>query len=203
VAKNTLAAAAVLVALCTGAPAQPAGDANRAAASPDSAVTGPAVPTGSRPELAEALPQGRLIGKGRLTVWGFEVYDARLWAPPGFGPGSYAGQPLALELAYLRAFDAADIASRSLKEMRRSGTFSDAQADQWKRDLLRVIPDVKKGDRILGVHRPGTGTAFWINGKAGGEIRDPEFARLFFGIWLSPGTSEPSLRDALLAGAAK
>ena len=202
-ARSPLAAAAVLVALCTGTLAQPVADANRAAAAPASAGPGPAVLTGSRPELAEALPQGRLVGKGRLTVWGFEVYDAYLWAPTGFGPDGYASQPLALELAYLRAFDAADIAGRSLKEMRRSGTFSEAQADQWKRDLLRVIPDVKKGDRILGVHRPGTGAVFWINGKAGGEIRDPEFARLFFGIWLSPGTSEPSLRDALLTGAAK
>ena len=35
--------------------------------------------------------------------------------------------------------------------------------------------------------------------KVVGEVADPEFARLFFGIWLSPNTSEPSLRQALLA----
>jgi hypothetical protein len=158
-------------------------------------------PSDARPELKEALPQGRLIGKGRLTVWGFQVYDARLWAPPGFGAGSYASQPLALELTYLRAFDAADVADRSLQEIRRSVVISDAQAAQWKAEMLRVIPDVKKGDRIMGVHRPGVGAAFWVNGKTNGEIRDAEFARLFFGIWLSPKTSEPKLRDALLAGA--
>ena len=39
-----------------------------------------------------------------------------------------------------------------------------------------------------------------MNGKPTGEIRDAEFARLFFGIWLSPKTSEPELRAALLAG---
>lgn len=158
-------------------------------------------PADVRPELKEALPQGRLIGKGRLTVWGFQVYDARLWAPAGFGPDSYASQPLALELAYLRAFDAVDVADRSLQEMRRSVAISDGQAAQWKAEMLRVIPDVKKGDRIMGVHRPGAGAAFWVNGKANGEIRDAEFARLFFGIWLSPKTSEPKLRDTLLAGA--
>ena len=37
-----------------------------------------------RAELKDVLPQNRLIGKSRLTVWGFEVYDARLWAPAGF-----------------------------------------------------------------------------------------------------------------------
>jgi hypothetical protein len=31
-----------------------------------------------------------------------------------------------------------------------------------------------------------------------GDIRDAEFARLFFGIWLSPRSSEPAMRQALL-----
>jgi hypothetical protein len=153
-----------------------------------------------RPELKSALPQGQLIGSGRLTVWGFAVYDARLWAPAGFGADSYEYQPLALELAYLRAFDAADIADRSLQEMRRGGTISPARADQWRAEMLRVFPNIRKGDRIMGLHRPGVGAAFWVNGRASGEIRDAEFARLFFGIWLSPSSSEPQLRAALLAG---
>ncbi|MBT9476840.1 MAG: chalcone isomerase family protein [Polaromonas sp.] len=158
-------------------------------------------PAATAQEVASALPQGQLIGQGRLTVWGFQVYDARLWAATGFGAGGYASQPMALELAYLRAFDAVEVAKRSLQEMRRSAAISEAQAAQWTTELLRVIPDVRKGDRITGVHRPGVGAAFWVNGRASGEIRDAEFARLFFGIWLSPNTSEPQLRQALLAGA--
>jgi len=59
---------------------------------------------------------------------------------------------------------------------------------------------VRKGDRVTGVHRPGQGAAFWVNGRASGEVLDADFARLFFGIWLSPDTSEPRLREALLAG---
>ena len=151
------------------------------------------------PEL-NALPGARLVGKARLTVWGFDVYDARLWAPAPFRAGSFGASALALELVYLRSFQAADIAERSLKEMRRSQPVSDAQAAHWKAELLRVIPDVRQGDRITGVHRPGQGAAFWINGRASGEIPDADFARLFFGIWLSPDTSEPRMRDALLAG---
>lgn len=176
--------------------AQPAGPASPPAAGNAAAADD------HRPELKEALPQAtRLIGKARLTVWGFQVYDARLWAPVGFAAGNYATQPLALELAYLRSFEAVDVAERSLQEMRRSTPIGEARAAQWTAEMLRVIPDVRKGDRILGVHRPGVGAAFWINGKAGGEIRDAEFAKLFFGIWLSPRTSEPRLREALLAGA--
>ena len=154
----------------------------------------------TRPELDTVLPQYRLIGKGRLAVWGFQVYDARLWGLPGFKPDNLFGQPFALELAYLRDFTSKDIAERSITEMRRSAAISEDQANIWISEMLRVIPDVKKGDRLMGIHRPGTGVQMLVNGKSSGEIRDAEFTRLFFGIWLSPKTSEPKVRAALLAG---
>ena len=156
----------------------------------------------SRAEFNPHLPQAQQLGKTRLTVWGFKIYDAQLWVAPGFDADRYASQALALELAYLRAFDAADIADRSIKEMRRSAAISDAQARQWSREMQRVFPDVKAGDRIMGVNRPGMGVSFWVNGQASGEILDAEFSKLFFGIWLSPKTSEPAMRSALLGGAA-
>ena len=154
----------------------------------------------ARAELDTLLPQHRLIGKTRLTVWGFQVYDARLWGLAGFSADSFAAQPFALELTYLRDFSSKEIAERSITEMRRSATISEEQAKIWISDMLRVIPDIKKGDRVLGLNRPGVGAQFLANGKPSGEIRDAEFARLFFGIWLSTKTSEPKMRAALLAG---
>ncbi len=167
--------------------------------------TGPAATSSAasdtQAELRDLLPQHKLLGKGRLTVWGFEVYDASLWVTPGFKADMLTALPFALELAYLRDFTNSDIAKRSIAEMRRSATISEAQAEAWTVAMLRVIPNVKKGDRITGVHRPGMGAVFLVNGKSTGEIMDAEFARLFFGIWLSPKTSEPKVRSALLAGA--
>jgi hypothetical protein len=154
----------------------------------------------NRPELATVLPQSRLVGKSRLTFWGFQVYDARLWVLPGFKADKLGVQPFALELSYLRSFDNLDIAARSITEMRRSAPISDAQAQAWIDNMVRVIPDVKAGDRVTGVHRPGVGVQFLVNGKPAGDILDAEFARLFFGIWLSPKTSQPAMRQALLAG---
>ena len=155
----------------------------------------------TRPELKDVLPQSRLVGKGRLTVFGFQVYDARLWSVPGFKADSFSVQPFVLELAYLRDFKNRDVAERSIHEMRRSVNISDAQAALWIEEMMRAYPDLKKGDRVMGINKPGVGAAFLVNGKPSGEIRDAEFARLFFGIWLSPKTSEPKLRSALLAGA--
>ena len=155
----------------------------------------------TRPEIKDLLPQGRLVGKGRLTFFGFQVYDARLWSVPGFKADNFASQPFALELAYLRDFKNRAVAERSIREMRRSANISDAQAATWIEQMMRAYPDLKNGDRVMGLHLPGVGAAFFVNGKPTSEIRDAEFARLFFGIWLSPNTSEPKLRSALIAGA--
>ena len=171
------------------------------AVSAEATATSKATSGDTPAELRELLPQHKLSGKTRLTVWGFDVYDASLWVAPGFNPDKLTAQPFALELAYLRNFTNTDIAERSIVEMRRSATITDAQAKDWTAVMLRVFPNVKKGDRIMGVYRPGAGTAFLVNGKPTGEVMDVEFARLFFGIWLSPKTSEPKMRSALLAGA--
>ncbi len=141
-------------------------------------------------------------GQGLLRFWGLEVYQARLWVGPGFRPESYASQPFALELEYPRAFKASAIAERSIEEMRRLGSFSEAQARRWQRALQAALPDVRPGDRIVGLNRPGQGVRFEQDGRLLGELADPEFARLFFAIWLAPASPEPALREALLAGLA-
>ena len=152
-------------------------------------------------EVRAALPGATLVGGTRLRVWGFAVYDARLWAAPGFQPAAYATEPFALELRYLRDFSREDIARRSLQEMGRAAKLSDGVAQRWQEALQAVLPDVRAGDRITGIYQPRGATPaarFVANGQPVGEVRDGDFARLFFGIWLSPQTSEPAMRQALL-----
>lgn len=150
-------------------------------------------------QVRSVLPQATLGGQGRLTFWGFHVYDASLWITPGFKAAEYEGHAFALELHYLRDFTNEAIAERSIAEMQRLQGASAAQLAAWQVLLREVIPDIKKGDRVVGIHRPGTGVVFFTNGQATGTIRDPDFGRMFFGIWLSTSTSEPRLREALLA----
>jgi hypothetical protein len=155
-------------------------------------------------EVRAALPGAVLVGGTRLRVWGFAVYDAKLWAAPGFQPAAYATEPFALELRYLRDFSRDDIARRSLQEMGRTAKLADGVAQRWQEALRAVLPDVSSGDRITGFYQPrGAAEAtarFVANGQPMGEVRDGDFARLFFGIWLSPQTSEPAMRQALLGG---
>jgi len=150
------------------------------------------------PELQSALPSAQRAGNTRLRVWGFDVYDASLWVTPGFRPDAWAQGAFALDLRYLRAFEGADIARRSIDEMARVGPIPKAQEVAWLRTMQSVFPDVKKGDRIVGVYQPGSGARFYFNGVSHGEIRDAAFAERFFAIWLGPRTSEPAMRAALL-----
>ena len=151
--------------------------------------------------LSAPLAAGRLSGQATMRVWGLEIYRARLWVSPGFEPAHYDAQPLALELQYSRSFSAEAIAHRSIEEMKRVGSFSAEQAERWRQALRTALPDVQAGDRLLGLYRPGQGVVFEQNGRTVGQVDDADFARLFFGIWLSPATSEPALRQALLGAA--
>jgi Chalcone isomerase-like len=150
-------------------------------------------------ELKDVVPFPALGGRAKLSVWGFEIYHASLWVAPGFKSADYSKHPFAIELAYLRDFKRDAIASRSIAEMARQANFAEPSQASWQRQMRDVFPDVKAGDRILGLNLPGRGARFLTNGKPCGEIRDPEFARLFFGIWLSPSSSEPRMRLELLA----
>ena len=148
---------------------------------------------------ATQLPGARLAAQARFRYFGFEVYDLRLWAAPGFDPLAYERQPFVLELAYLRALKGAAIAERSIREMKGVGAVNDEQARRWEAAMRRCFPDVASGDRLAGQHLPGEGARFTHNGQPTDAVPDPAFAALFFGIWLSPSTSEPRLRESLLA----
>jgi Chalcone isomerase-like len=149
-------------------------------------------------EIAQVLDQARKLGQSRLVVFGFNIYDAKLWASEGFDVGNYASSGFALEIRYLRNFGGSALAERSLKEMRNQSQVSDTKAQEWLDLMRKTFPDVKKGDQLIGIHRADGTSSFILNGKPIGEVRDTEFSRLFFGIWLSPKTSEPKMRRELM-----
>ena len=160
-------------------------------------ATQPTLPS----HVAEVIPDAIFSGASRMRFLGFDVYDASLWVAPKFKAAQYGQSALILELTYLRALNGRSIAQRSVSEMRRAGEFTAAQEQRWLAGMETSFPDVKATDRITGVHNPAVGARFWFNGIARAPINEPEFSRLFFGIWLSPATSEPKLRAALLANA--
>lgn len=163
------------------------------------APAAPAAPVAELPaELRSTLPAARLVGTGVLRFFGLRVYEARLWAAPGFLPEDYARHPFALELVYDRKLEGAAIAERSVAEMRRVGSFTEEQARQWLDLMKQAFPDVVAKDRLLGLNDGQGDVRFFHNGRQTAQLRDADYARLFFGIWLAPQSSAPAMRNSLL-----
>lgn len=164
------------------------------------AMTDLAVPLPVQQQFAQ---KPLAAGQGQMRFLGLRIYDARLWVGPGFEAQSFANYPLALELTYHRNFTGKAIAERSVQEIARQRTLPPDLAQRWTDELTQWLPDVKPGDRLTGVYTPHQGMQLWLGDKALNPINDMELAQRFFGIWLSPQTSEPGLREALLAEISK
>jgi hypothetical protein len=146
---------------------------------------------------------GQLAGAARLTWFGFHVYDARLFVPAQFSVADPERQPFALELTYGRNLEGRAIAETSRDEITRLGFGTETTRRQWYDQMVRIFPDVQRGQRIAGVNLPGRGVQFLVDGEEKGRIDDAEFARAFFAIWLDPRTRSPDVRDGLLRGVAR
>jgi hypothetical protein len=145
--------------------------------------------------LSSYLDQPALVGQGRLRVMFFNVYDAELYAPRG---RYQDGQALALRLTYLRAIKGSAIVKRSVEEMRRIGVRDEEKLARWATKMAAIFPDVQEGTTLTGIYRPGRATVFIRDGRRIGTIKDDQFGRAFFAIWLDQGTREPGLRAQLL-----
>ena len=141
------------------------------------------------------LPNFEMVGSGTMRFFGLRIYDATLWSPGGVWSAS---RPYALELIYARSFDGAAIARRSIEEMRAQRAYPAATLARWEQQMGALFPNVKSGDRLTGVHMPGTGASFYSGPRKLGQIDDADFADAFFGIWLDPATRAPNLRARLL-----
>lgn len=150
-----------------------------------------------------SIPNARLAGEGDFRWLGLKIYRAQLWVgEQGYRDNAPHAARFALDLRYARALHGTRIAQSSIDEMQKLGVGSPAQHQAWLADMERLFPDVKQGSRITGVYLPDTGAGFYLDGKPLGAVRDPEFGRAFFAIWLDPKTSAPALRKDLLREAA-
>jgi len=151
--------------------------------------------------LHGAVPELELLGSGKMTWYGLHVYDAALWSRSpraGTQPAPDSNQLFALVLRYSRNFKGERIAERSFDEIKRLGFGTPQQRQQWLAAMRQLFPDVRTGDTLTGVYRPGEGAEFFHQDRRLGSIDDTSFARAFFAIWLDPRTRAPRLREQLI-----
>jgi len=145
----------------------------------------------NRSLVLKNISQAESLGQGRMTYWGFTLYDAKLFASKDPKGG------IALDIQYLRKFESKDLTKQTLDELKNLGV-SDTQRAEWAEPLARAFKTVQVGDSITAIRKPQGGTQFFYNGQFVSEISGESFSEAFFGIWLHPKTSAPQLRKVLL-----
>lgn len=136
-----------------------------------------------------------LVGEASMKVLFWSVYDSRLYTESG----SYerTQRPIKLEIEYLRNIKAEDLVSRTALEWDHLG-IPQASYQTWMNKLTRIFPDIKKQDVLAMYLDKQNRTTFTFNNKLLGHIDDEAFGENFLAIWLSPDTSQPEHRLALI-----
>jgi Chalcone isomerase-like len=153
--------------------------------------------------VRETIPQARVQGEGELRMYGFHIYNAKLYVgPTGLSSTQVTSKPFALDIEYARDFRGAAIAKKGREQMDELGLASKTQTANWEKQLAGLFPDVRAGDHLVAIYMPARGTTFYADDTRLGTIPGDDFAKAFFAIWLDPRTAAPGLRNALLANGA-
>ena len=81
--------------------------------------------------ITEAVPGAQKVGGGTLRFIGMKIYDAELWAKPGFDVNKFTEQPFVLKLTYARSLVGKLIAERSDKEIRQLKLADELRRKAW------------------------------------------------------------------------
>jgi hypothetical protein len=131
---------------------------------------------------------------------GFKVYTAAFYAGPEVRSSEAAlgDVPKRLVLHYHRKIDKGSIVEASEKMLDKNPSIDKASLDESLKKFYSWLEDVKKGDRFQLDYIPGIGCELRFNGELRGTIPGADFARAYFGIWLSDHSINGKNRDRLL-----
>lgn len=152
---------------------------------------------GAAQVAAEQVP---LRGATLCRYWGFKVYTAAFYTSPQarsldeiLGPA-----PKRLVLYYNRSIDKEDIIEASEHALKENPRVNLPALRQRLNRMYSWYEDVRKGDRFWLDYVPAQGCLLYFNGRLKGTIEGEDFARAFFGIWLSDHSLDEDYRDRLL-----
>ena len=144
------------------------------------------------------------LGLRQATAFKVNVYVAALYvtktssdANALLGPNA----PSELILQFVRNVGADDLRKRW------SYGFEKNAMDQLPALKERIamlngwMADVKTGERLTFIHKPGTGLQVDVNGTVKGIIKGDDFAKAFLSIWLGADPPNPEIKAGMLGGA--
>lgn len=141
-----------------------------------------------------------LNGMGLRTKVVFKVYVAGLYLEKTSADGqeiASSEQFKRMELVFLRSVSGEDVAKAIAEGFDNNAGAALPALKERIQKFGALIPDVKKGDRLVFLYRPGR-LEVQANGKAAGIIDGKDFSDALFRVWLGSKPSDKALKAGLL-----
>ncbi len=142
-----------------------------------------------------------LNGLGLRTKVVFKVYVAGLYLEKTSVDGAEIAaseQVKRIDLVFLRGVDGPDVAKAIADGFNNNAGDALPALKERIEKFGRLIPDVRKGDKLTFVYRPGVGVEVQAGGKTLGSIEGKDFGDALMRVWLGPNPSDKALKAGLL-----
>jgi len=140
------------------------------------------------------------LGLREATFLKVDVYVAALYLPEKTSDAKQilkSTGPKRMVQHFVRDVDREDMADKTRKGFERNAPRLVPKVKKRMERMLTMLPDVKKGDRVVLTHVSGK-VELELNGKKVGSIEGDDFAQALFSAWLGPKPPNSGLKRGLL-----
>jgi hypothetical protein len=143
------------------------------------------------------------LGLREATMFKVDVYVAALYVTQtsrDAGAILSSNTPKELILHFVRDVEGADVNKGWQEGFEKNAEGALAALRERIEAFKALMPDMKTGQRLRSVHKPGAGVQADIDNAVKGTIRGDDFAKALFSIWLGSHPPNPGLTAGLLGG---
>ena len=144
------------------------------------------------------------LGLRQATAFKVNVYVAALYvAKTSSDPNALLGSNTLSELIlhFVRNVGADDLRKGWSEGFEKNANDQLPALQERIATLNGWMADVKAGERLTFIHKPGTGLQVGVNGSVKGTIKGDDFAKAFLAIWLGGDPPNPEIKAGMLGGA--
>ena len=144
------------------------------------------------------------LGMRQATALKVNVYVAALYvAKPSSDPNTLlaSNAPTELILHFVRNVGADDLRKAWSEGFEKNAKDQLPALKERIAEFNGWMADVKSGERLTFIRKPGAGLQVDVNGAAKGTVKGDDFSKAFLSIWLGANPPNPDIKTGMLGGA--